>query len=201
MRRYAPTTAATLARGMHPDDARVFLAGQAPMTSTARQRGRQAQASGQSLEARIDSHHETARWLGLADLEHQHPAVLIRDGVPVKLLARSGPDYRGVLRGGRAIAVEAKSAGTGRLALVDTGLPRFDGLKAHQRKALERCMRLGGVALVFVRFVRQRGGVPTELLYAVPFEHIASCATIGPEDCDGWQVCDVPYLRRFADGT
>ena len=162
-----------------------------------RRHGRLAQASGQSLETWLDAQHDAARVMGLADMEHTHPAVLIRDGVPVKLLGRSGPDYRGVLKGGTGIAVEAKVAGKGRLPLVDDGSMRFDGLKRHQRRALELCVKLGGVALLVVRFVRQQNKRPEATDYAVPFDAVAALDSLGPDDCADWRIRGDLYLQPW----
>lgn len=196
-RRYSAHAATILARGMAADDAATFLAAHAEGAQGRRQ-GAAAQATGQAFEALLERHHARARVLGVADVEHLHPPVLSRGGQPVQFIGRSGVDYQGVLSGGRAVYIEAKSAGRGRLPLVDDGSPRFDGVKRHQRAALDRCVELGGVALLAVRFVRQENRQPVESVYVVPWENVRHLASVGPEDCAGWELAGETYLSRWA---
>ena len=164
-----------------------------------------AAASGNDLETWLDDQHEAARALRLADLEHQHPAVRVLrhiDGARFEgqWRSRSGPDYRGVLRGGRAVAVEAKNAGPDRLKLVDDGSPRFDGVKQHQADALNRALALGGVALLVVRFRRRAGGRDVETTYAVPWDEICGLESIGPDDVRPWACSSRGiYLERWTE--
>lgn len=157
---------------------------------------RAAAKAGQSLEQWLDEQHEAARAMGLADLEHLHPRTTLVHG-ELTYVARSGPDYRGVLRGGLAVAVEAKSAGRGRLGLIDEGAPRFDGVKAHQASALRRCVMLGGVALLVVRFRRQVDGRAVDTVYAVPWDAVDGRKDIGPDDVSAWRVTNGIYLEKW----
>ena len=161
-----------------------------------------AAASGQELEDWLDEMHELAATLGVADLEHTHPEVIVREQLGGgefigKWRAKSGPDYRGVLRGGVAIAVEAKNAGRHRLGLVDTGKPRFTGVKRHQAAALNRCLKLGGVALLVVRFRRREDCRDVDTTYAVPWDEVCGKESIGPDDVASWAVGRGLYLERW----
>ena len=124
--------------------------------------------------------------MGLADLEHIHPRTTMVGG-ELRYVARSGPDYRGVMRGGVAVAVEAKSAGRARLILAGDG-GHGAAVKPHQADALHRCVKLGGVALVVVRFVRIVDKRDVSTVYAVPWDVIEGRATIGPDDVEPWAV-------------
>jgi len=159
-------------------------------------KSRAANASGRSLEHWLDEQHELARAVGLADLEHIHPRTTLVGGM-LRYVARSGPDYRGVMRGGVAVAVEAKSAGRARLILAGDG-GHGAAVKPHQAEALSRCIKLGGVALVVVRFVRRDEGRDVATTYAVPWDAVAGRATIGPDDVEAWAVEPQRlYLDRF----
>jgi hypothetical protein len=157
---------------------------------------RAAQASGADLESWLDEQHQLARTLGVADVEHLHPRATIVGGA-LRYVARSGPDYRGVLRGGGALAVEAKSAGRHRLALRPKSEQR-GGVQPHQAAALTRCVKLGGVALLVVRFRRRELGHDVDTTYAVPWEAVSSAESIGPDDVEAWAVGRGLYLERWA---
>lgn len=154
--------------------------------------GRAAQASGKAFEAWLDGQHTAARVAGLADVEHLHPRTVMKGGT-LTYAERSGPDYRGVLRGGRALAVEAKNAGRHTLPLVPAPQHRT-GLRAHQRAALARCHALGGLSLVVVRFTRAAGDV----VYAVPWDAIAGLDVLSPDDARGFEVpAQAIYLAKW----
>lgn len=166
------------------------------------ERSAAAAASGHELEDWLDEQHELAAALGLADLEHTHPAVAVREQLGGgefigKWRAKGGPDYRGVLKGGTAIAVESKNAGRHRLGLVDTGKPRFTGVKRHQAAALNRCLKLGGVALLVVRFRRREDCRDVDTTYAVPWDEVCGKDSIGPDDVASWAVGRGLYLERW----
>lgn len=196
------------------DDAPEVMAARAAREQHAEQ-GRAAQASGASFEEELEELHDQARTSGLADVEKLHVGVVdvsrkFRDAAALlsahddnrpfiaKRSKRCGADYRGVLRGGVPVVVEAKNAGRARLPLKDDGSPRFSGVKAHQRAALERCLKLGGVSLLVVRFTRA-GGTTT---YAVPWDAVSGLESIGPDDVDAWRLRPRElYLERWARRT
>jgi hypothetical protein len=186
------------ARFAHPEDRGVIMERERHA-----EHGRAAQAAGAAFEQWLEDQHEAAWLAGLAELEHLHPAVVVEqqlgDGrFTGRWRGRAGADYRGTLRGGLSIAVEAKSAGRGRLPLHDDGSERYDGVKAHQRRALERTLKLGGVALLVVRFTRQREGRPAHIHYAVPWDEIADAPSLGADDLTRWEIRSDIYLRPWA---
>ena len=130
--------------------------------------------------------------------EHTGVAVVRRVSSHLRLVGagrvvatrRSTVDCLGVLRGGRAVAVEIKSCSDGRL--------RLSQLPDHQRAELARVDKAGGVALVLV--VRP---LPPAA-YAVPWAVVARVvaegrASLGPDELAPW-LCDPrrPYLARWA---
>lgn len=194
-----PAPLSSFALAAHPDDRGAIVEHERHVAQ-----GRAAQASGATFEDWLDDQHAAALLAGLAELEHLHPPVQVEQRLPEgrfvgRWRGRSGADYRGTLRGGTALAVEAKSAGRGRLELVDDASERFDGLKAHQRRALERTLRMGGVALLVVRFVRQRRGCPVESTHAIPWDAICDMPSIGADDVDRWRVRRELYLAPWAE--
>ena len=184
------------------DDAPAVMAERAERERRSEQ-ARAAQASGQTLETELEEQHDAARTLGLADIEKLSVPIIVEqnlgDGRLVgKRAGRVGADYRGVLRGGLAVVIEAKNAGRGRLALVDNNKPRFDGVKRHQRAALERCVKLGGVALLVVRFKRREDCRDVESTYAVPWDAVSGLDSIGPDDVSAWRWPRVGlYFERW----
>ncbi len=178
------------------DDAPAVMEARAER-ATKSAKARAAQASGADLEGWLDQQHELARTIGLADLEHLHPRATIVGGA-LRFVARSGPDYRGVLRGGGAVAVEAKSSGRHRLQLNDEGAERFAGVRRHQAAALTRCAKLGGLALLVVRFRRRVDSRDVDTTYAVPWESVSGAESIGPDDVAAWAVSGGCYLSRWA---
>jgi penicillin-binding protein-related factor A (putative recombinase) len=172
------------------DDAPAVMAERAEREKRSEQ-ARAAQASGQTLETELEAAHELARTLGLADIEKLSVPVAVEqnlgDGRLIgKRCGRVGADYRGVLKGGVAVVIEAKNAGRGRLALVDNNKPRFDGVKRHQAAALNRCVKLGGVALLVVRFKRREDCRDVESTYAVPWDAVCGLDSLGPDDVSAW---------------
>ena len=187
------------------DDAPAVMEARAERRSRSQQSAAAAAASGNDLEGWLDDQHEAARALRLADLEHQNPAVRVLRHLDAARFegqwrARSGPDYRGTLRGGRSVTVEAKNAGRDRLKLVDDGSPHYDGVKQHQADALNRALALGGVALLVVRFRRRAQGRDVETTYAVPWDAVCGMASIGPDDVRPW-ACSPRgvYLERWTE--
>jgi hypothetical protein len=163
-----------------------------------------AQSAGQCFEAVLAEHHGCAWARGLARVVKQHvPTVQRRAGVLLRT-AKGDVDYLGTLRGGRLVAIEAKSAGTGRLALVEpTGAERtkhqHTGLRAHQAAALTAYASLGALALLVVRFVRRPRGIDVATVYAVPWVEIAHLNDIGPDDVSAHAVSGDCYLARYVE--
>lgn len=185
------------------DDAPAVMAARAEHEERVAQ-ARAAQASGADFEGDLEAQHDAGRAQGIGDIEKLSIPVAIEqdlgDGRFIgRRRGRVGADYRGLLRGGVPIAIEAKNAGRHRLALVDDGSPRFAGVKRHQANALARCLKLGGVALLLVRFKRRAGGRDVETDYAVPWDEVCHLDSLGPDDVHAWRVLPQKlYFERWA---
>ena len=142
---------------------------------------------------------EAALALGiLVRVGHYGPAATItgkRDARGRLLAAIDGkapPDYLGILRGGRALVVEAKRR-TGRLRRDDSR----EGIPAHQAAWLDAADRCGALALVVVEFVRAAGATR----YAVPWGEIPwEGDSVGPSALAPWRVQGELYLARWTSG-
>lgn len=160
--------------------------------------GHAEQLSGASWEAYCDGQHRTAKALGLLVwIDHYGPRVQhLRQGT-YRITGKAPPDYLGMMRGGRILAVEAKRR-SGRLAI--EGKTR-DAIQKHQADRLAEVEGGGGLGLVLVEFVRA-GGVSR---FAAPWSVVAAAArsplggprSVGPEDLRGWEVATPCYLSRF----
>ncbi len=163
-----------------------------------------AQAVGASLEHWLGQQHRAAATLGLAHVRHVGPPVAHSGsrGQHLKIIGVGPADYQGVLRGGRALAVEAKSR-DGRLSRAD--------IPEHQQRDLQRVSDLGGLALLVVEV---RGA---QLLAAVPWAEVPwtvrerrvkragdaeprveRSETVGAEELAPWRALAGCYLRRWA---
>lgn len=162
--------------------------------------GLSARRAGAAFESVIAAHHEAAIRLGLlATVEKiEPPARLVRTAGGMRLLyvAPGVTDWIGVLRGGRALSVEAKSTKRGRLARAD--------VKPRQQAWLDACARTGGLSVLVVEFRREdevlirppeRFAVPW---LKVPWQVGRSAESIGPEDLKGWELGTRSYLGGLA---
>lgn len=150
------------------------------------------QQAGDRAEAVADALHAACERAGVAVVRRVNSNLrLVRGGkgprvVPTK---KSTVDCWGVLRGGRAVAVEVKSCSTGRLD--------FDRLPPHQRAELSAVERAGGVALVLVVV----GGVG----HAVPWKAVRGALEEGrkgfsPREVEVYRVPGRrPYLELFLE--
>lgn len=125
---------------------------------TARLTGLRAAAAGKYFERELETLH--ARWeaQGVARIRKMPvPTVSLRrrgaGGAPARIVVASAdPDFYGVLRGGRAVAMEAKrtSRHLKEMSIVERGQKVREGVRVHQLAALAQIQRLGGlVALVW----------------------------------------------------
>lgn len=155
--------------------------------------GAVARQHGDALERWLDAQHTAARLAGLAHVRKVGaPVVVGRGGKPVAWAGTGPADYQGVLRGGRAVAIEAKSV-DGRLSAL--------AVADHQRADLDAVHALGGIALLVVE-VRGVG------VHAVPWAvvpwHVgrragAETRTVGAEELAPWRVAPQRiYLERWA---
>lgn len=181
-----PSQRAALARTLTAHDAHVAA-------------GHAARASGDTLERWLDAQHAAALAAGiLVRVGHFGPASTItgkRDHRGRLLAAIDGkapPDYIGILRGGRALVVEAKRR-TGRLRRDDSR----DGIPAHQTAWLDDAHRSGAVAIVVVEFVRAAGVTR----HAIPWGEIPwEGDSVGPSTLAPWRVDGGLYLARWTLG-
>ncbi len=173
-----------------------------PRSQAARANAAAAQAAGASLEHWLGQQHRVAASLGLAHVRHVGPPVAHGGsrGQHLKVIGLGPADYQGVLRGGRALAVEAKSR-DGRLSRAD--------IPEHQQRDLQRVSDLGGLALLVVEVRRAQliAAVPwAEVPWTVrertlgrgkPSERVERPETIGAEELAAWRVVAGCYLRRW----
>lgn len=115
--------------------------------------GARSRAEGAGFESIIDNACAYYRSIGLADIE-KTPEPMRPIGSPDRagrFLAcytkQAQPDYKGVLKGGRAINFEAKHTDSDRLT--------FDRVLTAQALRLSRTEALGGVAFVLCSFSGQ----------------------------------------------
>jgi penicillin-binding protein-related factor A (putative recombinase) len=155
--------------------------------------GRLAHAAGESLERWLDGQHRLARSLGLGHIRKVGaPVVVGRGGKPVEWAGTGPSDYQGVLRGGIAIAIEAKS--------VEHRLSRAD-VRLHQQHDLAAVSALGGIALLAVEIRDQ------QLIAVVPWQSVpwtqrsrqingrtVISHTVGADELDAWRLRGACYI-------
>lgn len=176
-----------LARSM-PADLRDAL----PVDDGARAAGgRAAREHGAALEKWLTGQHRAAALAGLAHVRHVGAPVVVGAGGRPTEWAGTGPaDYQGVLRGGRAVAVEAKSRDR-RLALSDVA--------AHQRADLEAVECLGGLALLVVE-LRTASSIYVVPWGRVPWRRMregAADVSVGPDELALWRWTGGLYLAPW----
>lgn len=155
--------------------------------------GRKSQQAGAAWEAWLAEQDRIAERVGIlapGTMLHTEPRVLQR-GAQIVRAGKSGADRVGVLVGGRAVAVEAKSTNKARLAR--------DDVSEKQQAHLDAVARAGGLALLLVEFRSPQ----RPLRYAVewrkvPWGRLRSAETVGPE-LVGWEVVAPCYLARFVE--
>lgn len=148
------------------------------------------QQAGDRAEAVTDALHAVCRRAGVAKVVRVSSHLrLVGKGAGLRTVPtkKSTVDCLGVLRGGRAVAIEVKSCSSGRLDL--------DRLPAHQRAELAEVEQFGGVALVLVIV----GGVA----HAVPWAAVSAAIAAGARSLGVAEVevyrCPPgrPYLEQF----
>lgn len=182
--------------------------GLAPLPERAQPDGRRVVAghlahdAGEGLERWLSAQHAVARREGLALVRKVGaPVVAGKGGLPSRWAGRGPADYQGALRGGRALALEAKSVER-RLSLAD--------IPEHQQRDLEAVERLGGLALLaveireaqlvaVVEWSRVPWRVSSRVLHrGTPNERVERSETVGAEELAPWRVVTGCYLRRWA---
>jgi len=133
-------------------------------------------------------------------------------GLPCEWAGVGPADFQGVLRDGRAVAVEAKS---------EAGRLQRDAVKPHQRRDLEAVDRFGGVALLLVELHDDDGArlgawaLPWRTLEGLwcitrrakpgragssRAEDYVESRSVGPAELAGHEVDAACYLRPFVGG-
>ena len=195
--RYSAQTRAQLARAMAPEDREGFLAANPVKSAAAVASGGEAQEHGAALERWLSAQHRAASLAGMANVRKVGPPVVVGSGGVLVGFGGVGPaDYLGALRGGRAVAVEAKSR-EARLSMRE--IPR------HQQDDLARTAHLGGLALLVVE-LRDTGRIYAAEWGAVPWRYSKALvrgvaetrATVGAEELAGCEVSAREiYLARW----
>lgn len=157
--------------------------------------GRAAKSAGSALESLLALHHVRAREQTIADVRKVEPPVRrlrsLGGGQFVAVYAaKSGCDYRGILRGGLALTIEAKS-GNGE------SLARSEFTPAEVLD-LDECAALGGISIA----VWYRSDL--RALYAIPWQSMpwrksGRGQSVRAEDVREWFVVQAPYLARFVE--
>lgn len=128
------------------------------MTS-ATSRGATSKARGDQWERELSLYHERLATAGKAHIQRVPTPVTVlgavssdargRRAFPAVFAARAGVDFCGVLAGGRAVYLEAKTCSTERWPFAAAlGAPTQSRVEGPEWESLARCQRLGGLALV-----------------------------------------------------
>ena len=130
--------------------------------------GARSRAEGAGFESIIDNACAYYRSIGLADIE-KTPEPMRPIGSPDRagrFLAcytkQAQPDYKGILKGGKAVNFEAKHTDSDRMT--------FDRVSDAQALRLSRTEALGGIAFVLCSFSGRKYITPADLAeYRIPF--------------------------------
>ena len=157
--------------------------------------GRIAQAVGANFEAWLEGQHEKAKRLGiLVHIEKTQARTAFIKG-RLQYSGKGVADYIGTLeRGGRTLAVEAKSAKGDRL--------ERSAIETKQAEHLDAVAHAGGLALLLVEYrpdevLPVRCAVPW---LEVPWEVLRTAQSVATEAVLQWQIARDPegcYLERF----
>lgn len=163
--------------------------------------GKKSKNVGDRFEQWIESQHELAKQHGIVySVVHNQPTTKFIRGRLIYTSAGAS-DYTGVLAGGRAFAVEAKSTDKERL-------PRAS-VKLKQAEQLDSVARAGGLALLLVEFrhvsvpafpvpdiINARFAIPW---LEVPWKVLRSAESVGSYDLSDWEIHSDCYLYRFCE--
>ena len=195
--RYSAQTLMVLARAMDPEDAATFLASNRAKDPHAVASGRAADAAGRALETYLNGQHLAALKAGVANVRKVGAPVLVGgDGKPYEWAGRGPADYVGALKGGRAVAIEAKST-EGRFSRRE--------VPQHQQDDLSHTADLGGLALLVVElrdtgriYAVEWSRVPWRVTKAVVRGVVQTRETVGAEELSGHEVlASGLYLGRW----
>ena len=155
--------------------------------------GKIARQKGQYFEQRLDSTFDYYRERGYAEIEKTpEPMKVIKPEGNGRFLAcytkQAQPDYKGTLKGGRAIVFEAKHTDGGRL--------QQSVVSAEQEKQLDRHAALGAECFVLVSFGFQQ-------FFRIPWEVFRDMKArygrkyIKPEDVQEYKVRYIGGVLQF----
>lgn len=188
-------TATVLSRMLPPEERAGYVETMAPVRSGARvAAGHVARDAGAAFEAWLAAQHQAASVAGLAYVRHVGPPVAHTGagGRELKIVGTGPADFQGVMCGGRALAIEAKSR-EGRLARAE--------IPEHQQRDLARVAALGGVALLVVE-LREHQLVAAVPWRDVPWKVARTAEAVGAAELGPWRVdASRCYLERFARAT
>ena len=173
-----------------------------PRKNPRRSRGAAAaNVHGNAFAAWLDAQHEAALLAGLACVRRVGPPVVVgASGKPVAWAGDGPADYQGTLRGGRSVAVEAKSR--------ESRLSRRE-IPQHQIDDLDRVASLGGLALLLVE-IRAASLIAAVPWASVPWHEstrrvkrgclvrVERSHSVGAEELAPWRVpTRSVYLARW----
>jgi len=127
--------------------------------NTAASRGAASKTRGDQWEEALSDYHDLLARAGKAHIQRVPTPVTVlgpvkpdargRRSFPACFAARAGVDFVGVLAGGRAVYLEAKTCSTERWSFAAAlGAPTQSRVEGPEWESLARCQRLGGLALV-----------------------------------------------------
>lgn len=127
--------------------------------TTAASRGAASKSRGDQWEEALVAYHDLLARAGKAHIQRVPTPVTVlgavkpdargRRSFPACFAARAGVDFVGVLAGGRACYLEAKTCSTERWPFAAAlGAPTQSRVEGPEWESLARCQRLGGLALV-----------------------------------------------------
>ena len=155
-----------------------------------------AQASGEAFEELLARHHRDARQRGVARVRKVSQLVKIlralgRGQFVVVFTGENGCDWKGSLRGGRAITAESKSIAGPRL--------QRSMFEQHQIDDLDEAARFGELALALVQL--RIDGRPRRFAAPWPlaWKQDGRGAGVGLEELAPWEIREGEcYLERWA---
>lgn len=154
------------------------------MTRANARRGAEARAAGRAFEKKVEARLEALRERhdpAVACWEHNEPRMAGWGKRPF-VIGAAVADYTGVLVGGLAFALEAKSVKDGRF--------ERNAISATQQTHLTRVARAGGVALLYLEFRDEEAGrypsytVPWDI---APWQVLRSAQTLEAHLVEEWR--------------
>ena len=112
---------------------------------------------GKAWEMRLETYHKAYKAFAGAHVVHCHPGV---KEVAGKLIydSKGPPDFKGEIRGGRAVSFDAKEVAHG-------GALPFKNIRPHQADDLDWTRVMGGIAFIAVLFKDYANGTELEAIF------------------------------------